>query len=454
MSQLLRIAVFVPFLNFWSGFLWGQNEGNIWYFGVNAGIDFNSGEPVPLVNGQIPISEGCSSISDDSGNLLFYTNGVDIWNKNHEIMTNGSGIKGGLSITQSAIIIPKPGSSTRYFVITTNPTQGLEYSEIDISLSSGLGEVTANKNILIHSNSSEKLTAVRHQNGIDCWIISHEIGTNNFNVFLVSPTGITLTPVISSIGSVISTDGEGYMKASIDGSLLALANLGMDEVQIFDFDNTNGTINNPKTISGFLYYGPYGIEFSPSCRLLYVSDANDSLSNIYQYDLTTADISGSSVLVTTLNGYTGAMQLGPNGKIYITRTDSSSLSVINSPNIYGTGCGFILNGIYLGGKHSFIGLPSFVNDIYNQVCEVNEIQNFEISIFPNPTNDLLTIQSNFSDNLDFYIFSSQGQLVYNKKEMNSSIHLNTESFMNGTYLVEIHLNNSPTKIIKKLIINH
>ena len=72
-----------------------QKQGNIWLFGEGAGLNFNSGNPIPISGGQVygmptqvgdyPYDEGCTSISDSSGNLLFYSNGMRVWNKFHQI---------------------------------------------------------------------------------------------------------------------------------------------------------------------------------------------------------------------------------------------------------------------------------------------------------------------------------------------------------------------------------
>src|SRR5689334_20241397 len=93
-----------------------QKENNVWYFGNGAGIDFNSGSPVGLNNGALFTVEGCASIADASGNLLFYTDGVTVYNKVHSVMTNGLGLLGGNSSSESAIIVPMPGSSTLYYI--------------------------------------------------------------------------------------------------------------------------------------------------------------------------------------------------------------------------------------------------------------------------------------------------------------------------------------------------
>jgi hypothetical protein len=143
-----------------------QGEANIWYFGQLAGLDFNSGNPVALTDGQMQTNEGCATISNSGGQLLFYTDGKTIWDKNHNIMPNGTGLLGHSSSTQSAIIIPKPGSSTIYYVFTVidlgNPA-GVCYSEVDISLNGGFGMVTT-KNVQLLTPACEKLTAIKKSN--------------------------------------------------------------------------------------------------------------------------------------------------------------------------------------------------------------------------------------------------------------------------------------------------
>jgi len=145
----------------------GQKQGNIWYFGNFAGVDFNPGSPVALLNGQIPSvgNEGSSSIADSSGSLLFYSNGETIWNKNHSVMQNGSGLLGNYSSTQSSIIVPDPANPNKYFYIFTvssgmccggNISDGLRYSKIDMCLDSTRGGVILNqKNIKLVDTFAE-----------------------------------------------------------------------------------------------------------------------------------------------------------------------------------------------------------------------------------------------------------------------------------------------------------
>src|SRR5688572_1104153 len=169
-----------------------QNQANNWYFGTGAGMTFNTIPPTLLTNGQTDTREGCSTISDTNGKLLFYTDGVTVWDSLHNIMPNGTGLFGDISSTQSAIIVPAPGSTSVFYIITTPyllNTKPLAFSVVDMILNNGLGDVTT-KNDTLLGLASEKVTAVKHQNGTDVWIIAHAYTNNNFYAFLLTSSGI------------------------------------------------------------------------------------------------------------------------------------------------------------------------------------------------------------------------------------------------------------------------
>ena len=120
----------------------GQKEHNIWYFGCEAGVSFNTQTPTALADGMICTNEGCSSICNSNGQLLFYTDGSTIYNRNHEVMQNGADLSGGWTSTQAALIVKQPEHNEKYYVFTTaNEAQlpGLRYSGVDMSLDCGLG---------------------------------------------------------------------------------------------------------------------------------------------------------------------------------------------------------------------------------------------------------------------------------------------------------------------------
>lgn len=153
-----------------------QHETDHWFFGVHAGLDFSSGIVVAESGGQVYTNEGCSSMSDASGNLLFYTDGITVWNRNHEEMPSGTGLDGGSSSTQAALIVPDPAGVSKYYVFTTDETggpNGFRFSIVDMTLQGGLGDV-AIKDSLVRDTVTEKLAAVRQGHKGDYWIAVHE----------------------------------------------------------------------------------------------------------------------------------------------------------------------------------------------------------------------------------------------------------------------------------------
>ena len=363
------IIIFIVFI--FSNLCFSQGEANNWYFGENAGITFNSGNPVALIDGQLNTYEGCASISDSNGQLLFYTNGISVWNKNHQFMVNGTGLLGSQSSTQSATIVPKPGSSNLYYMFTLDAEAGIingfRYSVIDMLQDSGNGAVTSEKNIFVYSPSCEKIGIIKHANGLDYWVVIHDFGTNSFFSYLLTSSELSSSPIISATGFVpnVSTTGSkfssiGYLKIASDGSKVAIVHAAADNIsagvlQLLNFNNATGTVFNPITL--LTEFGEmYGVEFSPNRQLLYFTDA--SFTRIIQFDLSAADIPSSQIIINTVNN-PGALQLGPDGKIYVAFGNKYYLGVINSPNSLGLACSFTENGVYLDGKRSFSGLPAF-----------------------------------------------------------------------------------------------
>ncbi|APY11948.1 hypothetical protein BWZ22_12225 [Seonamhaeicola sp. S2-3] len=390
-------------------FSWGassQRQASNWYFGYGAGIafDLDSNSINTLNNGQLSTNEGCSSISDDAGNLLFYTDGTIVWNKNHSIMMNGSGLYGDNSSTQSAIIVPKPDDENIYYIFTVDtsvyendPNNGFNYSVVDMTLDGGLGGVTQ-KNTNLLQLCSEKLTAVLK----DCitksiWVITlaSENGTsdiyNTFHAFEVSNLGVSTTPVKSYFPSLSIIDRRGYLKVSPDGTKMASASIG-NGLQLFDFDPLTGQATNmlELTIDSSESPFPYGIEFSPNSQLLYVhayndfNDFNNNQSNnnpanhksvLAQFNLTAPNIQNSQVIIDDRSLYRGGLQLGPNGKIYraLSATYTAGLpylGVINNPNNIGTTCNYQHNAISLSPYTSSQGLPPFIASFFNEQIDI------------------------------------------------------------------------------------
>lgn len=364
--------------------IFSQKQANYWYFGRNAGLNFSMGAPVALTNGALNTGEGCSSISTSGGELEFYTDGRFVYNKEHDQMPHGSGLLGHSSSTQSGIIVPKPGSTTQYYIFTVDAKDnglaaGLCYSRVDMTLDGGLGDVvTTEKNISLLPFACEKVTAVGHSNGSSIWVITHLWDSDAFYAFKVTTAGVEITPVISHTGPTVSGDMEaskGYIKVSPDGSKVAMANNTAFNVIISNFNNNSGAVSHIVTDYNYVNPGgqdpggPYGVEFSPNSHFLYIGEwkANRRIS---QYNVTGVDpqtILDSKTIVATVGQSSdpiGALQLGPDNRMYIARQESSYLSRINSPNTQGTDCGFTDNAVNLAGKQSSYGLPPFIQSFF------------------------------------------------------------------------------------------
>ena len=350
---------------------YGQKEGNIWYFGQNAGIDFNDSSAKAITNGAMYTSEGCATVCNDSGELLMYTDGRQVWNKNHQGMVNGGGLRGHISSSQSSIIVEMPDSDSLYYIFTVGyqgNTDGMRYSVVDMSLDSGRGAVTSQKNVMVVQPTCEKVTAIRHSNGRDYWIITHLYNSNNFNSYLLTSSGLDTSAVVSSLGMTISGFSKrtiGYLRPSRNGKRIAAAHNFSDTLELFNFDNSNGELSSLISLSYFAGYGPYGVAFSPNANVLYV--ATESTGGVlYQYDLSSniQDTIINSRLTLNVGasaspGITGALQLAPDNKIYVARWYKTSLGVIENPDSLGTSCNYNPNGFSLGGRFSLGGLPNY-----------------------------------------------------------------------------------------------
>lgn len=343
-------------------FGYGQEIGPVWYFGNNAGLDFNSGIPVALTNGALVSDEGCATLTDANGHIMFYTNGNTVWNKDHVVMYNGTGLFGNVSSAQGVVIVQKPGSNTIFYIFTahTQPIdvnyKGFRYSEVDMTLDSGLGAVTSNKNIFIATAMGEMLTIVKHSNGTDRWVVAIGYPDNKINAVLITPSGVNTSLVVSEGGPVLADYGwMGTMKVSPDGTKLVHSHL-FSGVQLSDFDPATGISGDSETLTA---ESVYGVEFSPSGKLLYTSSY--AASGIKQYNLEADDIFASAVSIplgAPLQNM-GALQLATDGKIYCSRSDFlGNLDVINNPDVLGVGCNYQSDAVYLEGKTINSGLPT------------------------------------------------------------------------------------------------
>lgn len=367
-----------------------ENRANIWYFGDKNGIDFNTNPPSLLFDGELTSGEGSATLCDPLGNLLIYTNGEKIWNRNHQVMEGAENLMGNLSATQSSLIIPQPDAPDILYVFYLNETNTnlafdesgqLYYAIIDMTLNNGLGGIVSVNNFL-YTGCAEKLTAIRHCNNKDFWILAHENGTNNFVEWKLTATGLSIAPEVIAVGSVHQIEpghATGYMKGSPLGDKLAL-NIFLDNtVELFSFDKETGAITSPILFQGPIFNHTYGLAFSPNGKRLYVTNFIDRLLLQINLDLPTAEeIRRSTVVIANTNREHGAIQNAPDGRLYLAaKFPAKLLSVIHEPNELGTASNFREESIGIGMDFSGIGLPNFPAIYFR---ERDTIETIEMSI--------------------------------------------------------------------------
>ena len=412
-SKLLLFIVFTLF-SFQS---FSQQQNWNWYFGQNAALNFSTGVPIAVAGSAIVTQEGCATVSDAMGNLLFYTDGVYVYDRTNTQMPNGFGLSGNGSSTESAVMVPNPANANQYYIFTADGFGiGINYYVVDMTLNAGLGDVVSNVGVLILSATTEKITATKNCSDSSFWVLVHGTGDNIFHVFPITSSGVG-ADIQSAAGSV-NTNGIGYLKVSPDGQRIANALFSQYLVDILNFDNTTGVVSNSNVLNitvPSIY--PYGVSFSPNCKVLY-EVGDESNPNIYQYDLSsnnqTTIIASQYLVGSQSNGGGGAIQIGPDRKMYINNYMIGNLDVINNPNVLGAGCGYVPGGVTLIGL-SRIGLPDFMDSYFSPPTS----ENINITFCTTP--DTLTATGTGSS----YLWSTG--------DTTQSISINT----GGTYTVQV-----------------
>ena len=366
------------FLCLFSNQLIAQKQANIWGF-WDYQLDFNEGSPVVKSEFANNLNRGMGIISDENGSLLFYTDGYSVWNKNHELMPNGTDLipSAGSPAVQESIIIPKPGADNECFIFTVDPWNGqqgsgLYYSVVNLSLEEGLGDVTS-KGVKVVGNTTNKISATMHSNGQDIWLMIHLHNTNFYYSFLITSAGLSGNQVLNQIGKAHGF-WDGQLKFSPDGKKAACSRghpyADKSTFDLFDFDNSTGILSNALS---FVLPGDgqsEGIEFSPDAKKLYVVQAGGGLHQFDLIDPSFEAISGSRILLhKELYNNFRQMQLGPDNNIYITKGGggggTNHLGVISNTNAKGPDVLVEDNGLYLEGGNSFVNFtPNFIQDYF------------------------------------------------------------------------------------------
>jgi gliding motility-associated-like protein len=463
----MKKLLFIVFLVFISSFLHAQNNGgrgNWWYFGDSLSMNFNGLVPNQSNVSSLRTANSAISMSNKQGDLLFYGNHRFIYDSTHQVMQNGvlfnytnfPPTTDFLDGNMGALVLPMPCNSNLYYHFYISPnnnqttlpfTNSLLYSVIDMSLNNGLGGVVATqKNVFVDDSLYHFITATKHANNRDYWIMTRKIQSNEWKAWLLTPTGLSLTPVNSFVGLLpVHTQWPGYIgqiKFSNNGHKMAMANmliggnqcsqfythpnpavcLNLNRFELFDFDRVSGVLSNSLVLdfdSSFYDFNCFNcqnmgksmyllsVEFSPNDSILYAVTGHV----VVQYDLSSNNpaIIPSAWNIASRSPVSGIFylhaQMGSDKKIYI--IGGANLDVIHNPNVFGSGCNF-QDSALLFPRSPFLSLPNIVSDA---------LINRSISLIspagacPNTTLQLSLIDTTFIDSTVWHFADSANTVI-------------------------------------------
>lgn len=398
-----------------------SKRSDIWYFGYNAGLDFSTKTPVVLFDNKMIAVNTSSVMCDEEGNLLFYTDGIRVWNKNHELKAMLDGFDSNYS--QQVISIPKPNAKDIYYIFHITDDNypeyihRIDYSVVNVSTGDLIFE---EKNVRLPTDDiMMKISAIEQPDGEGFWIVTQGTEGGKFYTFHLTDQGVNTTPIITTVIPASTGLYEyGQIKFSIDGKMMAVTNELSDRITLFQFDLKTGKLDNYIHIATD---NPISLEFSPDGTLLYSTSQYDigrcGPSQLYQYSLknyNATSIQKSAVKIITADDL-GMLQTAPDGKIYCGRRNPDGcnwhdyLSVIELPNKPGAECFFRLDKLHLGGKGMWQGLPNFPPSNLDVCYGVSLPKNFSDQL-----KDTIVCSNNYTIDL-----SSSDQTSYQWQDGNS-----------------------------------
>ncbi|MBX2929577.1 MAG: T9SS type A sorting domain-containing protein [Saprospiraceae bacterium] len=389
-------------------------QGGIW-------IDFHQ-KPLEVSYFTIPINmDGHSSICDQDGQFLFYSDGCVVVNRDHEIMVNGHGIEAGTFPSvdkcknsfndQEVLAFPSFDESPHLYYlfhvgsylpgIGQRVIKKLYLSVIDMSAEGGLGRVVEKNRLIGSGYITGQIAATRHANGRDWWIVTPLVNSTEYARWLFSPHGVD-GPHIQDTGAWWSNNhSRGQAAFSPDGSKYARTNFA-NGLHLLDFDRCSGLFTNflhiHKTALPDNENGSAGVGFSSSSRYLYLSWGR----KLFQYDLTASKIPASRLNVgQSWNASIYQQRLGPDGKIYMSSSGTIPfMHVIHEPNKRGVACGFEESGLVLPARRGWHmpNIPWYrLYELPGSPCDTLGIRlsrplpGAEIKVYPNPASHELRV---------------------------------------------------------------
>lgn len=161
-----------------------QKEYYNWYFGIGCGMTYTDTGFVPVQPSSSYNVEGAATISDANGQLMFYV-GEHVYNRKHQRMKGDSGILYTSDVQQGYLLMPKPNAPGIYYYFQNymdrlrGEVSRIYIHTIDMTRDSGYGEVISKNDTLVYNNN-EYMTATKHRNGKDVWLVTHDYASNKF----------------------------------------------------------------------------------------------------------------------------------------------------------------------------------------------------------------------------------------------------------------------------------
>ncbi|MFN0214069.1 MAG: PKD domain-containing protein [Saprospiraceae bacterium] len=374
-ETLIKGIKIVFFLSFSNIVCAQDRHDNTWLLGTPGS------DPASLIGGNfIHFDRGIPSISyfssntdlwvpcvmsHENGELLWYSNGCKVQNKTHQLMDNGDGINAGAIHNaycintgypsgHSLLSIPFPGHDSLFYFFHMRISEDfilidLLNSIVDISANNGLGKVIEKDKFMLNDSLVTSISAVKHGNGRDWWLIVGDQYNDDTYVYLIDTSGIRQPPIIRHAAWFGSNAFPGFFCFSSDGRKLVRTTHGTPTIfRIYDFDRCTGLISNPIdiTIPDDEAYVSWAC-FSPSSRYLYLTN---KVTKLYQYDTWAPNISASAQLIDVYDGFVGdfntpttlfTMTMGPDQRIYMSANNGVRyLHTIHNPDEYGQACNF------------------------------------------------------------------------------------------------------------------
>ncbi len=351
---------------------------NNWILGTYVGLNFNGGPPVKSAGAPIKLKsqEACASISDNLGNLLMYSDGLNLWDGTNTLRS--SSLLGAESGAQGILIIPFPGSTTKFYLFTGSvdpgsggigqPNKGVNYQIVDIS--AAVWTYTAAVPLVSASTATEHLTAVSDGVG-GFWIVSHLNtngvggGDNRIVSFHFNAAGaFDIGPVTSSAGGTAIVKWIGTAKANSCGDRIAFTHYDAGVVELYAFDNSTsgGTAGKVTSlVKSIATPTAYGLEFSPDDKLLYYTNLGGN--KLYQYNIAGNSIFNDPTWISNNElSEMAQLQLGPDGLIYVAESSNGGqatiyVGAIKSPNTVGLGANYNGKQVTISTTNGLDGFP-------------------------------------------------------------------------------------------------